>query len=440
MRNYLLLFALVSLFALVCQPSVAVDPPATTAAKAPAADQPWLHPDPAALQQWRDMRFGMFIHWGPVSIKGTEIGWSRGAQIPQDEYDNLYKQFNPTKFDADRWVTIAKEAGMKYIVLTTKHHDGFCLFDTKQTDYNVMNSPFKRDVTKELAAACKKQGLAFGTYHSVCDWHHPMFPLGSPGGKTKKPNPDLDGYNKYLNAQTEELIKNYGPLLVMWFDVPQQFDKTRGQALIKHIRELQPNIIINNRTGAGGDYDTPEQRIGAYQDQRPWETCMTICRQWAWKPNDTMKSTKECLQTLIKCNGGDGNLLFNVGPMPDGEIEGRQVDRLHEMGQWLQKYGKTIYGTRGGPYKPTPAVASTRTGKTIYVHILAWKGDSVTLPPLPKKITGHQVLTGGQAEVTQTEQGITIKVPAANQQEIDTIVQLDLDGPAGDIPAVAVGG
>ncbi len=181
-------------------------------------------PNPASLQRWRDMRFGMFIHWGPVSIKGTEIGWSRGAQVPIEVYDNLYKQFNPLKFNADQWVATARAAGMKYIIFTTKHHDGFCMFDTKQTDYNVMNSAFGRDVVKELAGACKKQGIAFGAYHSVCDWHHPDFPVGSPGGTTKKPHPNLDRYNDYLKKQVAELIHNYGPLITLWFDVPQMFD------------------------------------------------------------------------------------------------------------------------------------------------------------------------------------------------------------------------
>ena len=159
--------------------ALAADEPASkTSGKSPA----WEPAQPEAIQRWRDMRFGMFIHWGPVSLKGTEIGWSRGAQVPIAEYDNLYKQFNPKKFDADQWAAIAKAAGMKYIVLTTKHHDGFCLWDTKHTDYNIMNTPFQRDVVKELAAACRKQGIAFGTYYSVCDWHHPDFPLTSPGG------------------------------------------------------------------------------------------------------------------------------------------------------------------------------------------------------------------------------------------------------------------
>ena len=282
-----------------------------------------MKPDPAALQRWQDMRFGMFIHWGPVSLTHREIGWSRGAQTPIAEYDNLYKKFNPVKFNADQWAGIAKAAGMKYVVLTTKHHDGFCLFATKQTDYNIMNSPFGRDVTKELAEACRKQGLAFGAYYSVCDWHHPDFPLTSPGGKVRREKSDLDAYNRYLLAQIRELITNCGPLVTIWNDVPQMF-KGRGVNTIKMVRELQPDILINNRTGDGGDYDTPEQRIGGFNMERPWESCMTISahNHWAWGgPEDGVKPLSACLLMLIRAAGGDGNVLLNVGPTPEGVIE-----------------------------------------------------------------------------------------------------------------------
>jgi alpha-L-fucosidase len=384
----------------------------------------------ARLQWWREARFGMFIHWGPVSLKGTEIGWSRGEQVPTEIYDNLYKEFNPTQFNADEWASLAKTAGMKYLVLTSKHHDGFCIWDTKQTDFNVMKSPFGRDVCKELSEACKRQGIRFCTYHSVTDWHHPAHPYGSPGGKTRKSTADIEAYTIYIRNQVRELITNYGPLGIMWFDVPQGFDRARGQALNDYVYSLQPDIIINDRSGAPGDYDTPEQRVGGFQMGRPWETCMTICRQWAWKPNDDMKSLKQCLQTLIFCAGGDGNLLFNVGPMPTGQIEPRQVERLKEMGAWLGKYGQSIYGTRGGPFKPTSWLASTRQGNTIYVHVLAWRGEVVTLPPMAGKIVKSELLTGGRVEVKQTEQGITILVPPQDRQEIDTIVKLELDRPA----------
>jgi alpha-L-fucosidase len=418
---------------------------ASLAATATAGDKAAQQAAPAAraanearLAWWRDARFGMFIHWGPVSLKGTEIGWSRGAPIPIEEYDHLYKQFNPVKFDADQWVKIAKDAGMKYLVFTTKHHDGFCMFDTGQTDHNIMGSPFARDVVKELSQACRKQGIAFGTYYSVCDWHHPDFPLGSPGGTTKKPHPNLDRYEQYLRKQVEELIRNYGPLSTLWFDVAQGFDAKRGKGVVDFVRSLQPDILVNNRCADPGDYDTPEQRVGTYHFDRPWETCMTICNQWAWKPGDPMKSLKECLQTLVLCAGGDGNLLFNVGPMPSGEIEPRQVERLRQMGDWLAKYGQSIYGTRGGPFKPNKQMASTRRGNTVYVHVLKWEGDSIVLPPLPKKIVSHSLLTGGTANVAQDAGGITIRAEAPARQEIDTIVKLEMDGPALDIAAVGM--
>ena len=400
----------------------------------------WMKPDPAAMKKWQDMRFGMFIHWGPVSLTGYEIGWSRGAQTPIEKYDNLYKEFNPTKFNADEWASIAKAAGMKYVVLTTKHHDGFCLFATKETDYNIMNSPFKRDVTKELADACRKQGIAFGTYYSTCDWHHPGFPLTSPGGKVKREKSDLDEYNRYLLAQIKELITNCGPLVTIWNDVPQMF-KGRGTNTIKMVRELQPDITINNRTGDGGDYDTPEQRIGGFNLERPWESCMTVSahNHWAWGgENDGVKPFSACLLMLVRGAGGDGNVLLNVGPRPDGVIDPAQAGLLKQVGDWLAKYGESIYATRGGPYKPSKSAVSTRKGNTVYIHITAWPEETLKLPPLPAKIVKSSVLTGGEATVKQTEAGVEISVPAASRQEIDTIVALELDKPAIEIAPIAV--
>lgn len=391
---------------------------------------------PSAIKKWQDARFGMFIHWGPVSLKGTEIGWSRGAGVPIEEYDNLYKQFNPTKFNADTWVAVAKAAGMKYIVLTTKHHDGFCLWNTKQTDYNIMKTPFKRDVVKELAAACKKGGLAFGTYYSTTDWHHPDFPLTSPGGTVARQKSDLEAYTRYLKAQTTELLKNYGPLLTLWYDVPQKFDATRGQSVINMARSIQPDIIINNRTGANGDYDTPEQKIGGFQLNRPWETCMTICDQWAWKPNDQIKSLEQCLQTLIRTNGGDGNLLFNVGPMPTGEIEEGQVKRLKEMGAWLAKNGNAIYGTRGGPWKPAPQIVSTRKGSSIYLHLLQKVSGVIELPALPVAIQSAKLLSGPAIKITTHDDQVSFEIPDKAWDVIDTIVELTVAGSAMDIAPI----
>jgi alpha-L-fucosidase len=407
-------------------------------APAGGASQPsYLKANPEDVQAWRELKFGLFVHWGPVSLKGTEIGWSRGAErrgiggkgeIPVEVYDNLYKEFNPVLFNADEWMQIAKDAGMRYFVFTSKHHDGFSMFDSKLTDYKITNSPFKRDVVKELADACHKAGLKLGYYYSPVDWHHPDYRTAN-----------HQQYIEYLHGQLGEICSNYGRIDIVWFDgLGGSAKDWESENLFKTIRQLQPHVIINNRAGLPADHDTPEQTIGGFQRDRPWETCMTICQQWAWKPNDQMKSLKECLQTLVRVVGGDGNLLFNVGPMPDGRIEPRQVDRLHEMGQWLRKYGETIYGTRGGPFKTTAAIASTYRDNTIYMHILEWPSDTITLPLLPKRVTDASLLTGGTVSMQQTDKGIEIQVPAANRQEIDTIVKLTLDGPAADIPPIAV--
>ncbi len=402
----------------------------------------YLQAKPEAMQRWRDMKFGMFIHWGPVSLKGTEIGWSRGGErrghrtkhnpkgIPVEVYDNLYKQFNPVEFNADEWVQVAKDAGMKYLVLTTKHHDGFVNFDSNLTNYKITSpeSPYGKDIVKQLSDACHKGGLRLGFYYSPPDWHHPDY-------RTENHN----SYIRYLHGQLRELCTNYGKVDIIWFDgLGGKAKDWDSENLFRLIRQLQPDVIINNRAGLSGDLDTPEQRIGNFQKERPWETCMTIGRQWAWKPNDEMKSLKQCLQTIVQVVGGDGNFLFNVGPMPDGRIEPRQVERLREMGQWLAKYGQSIYGTRGGPFKPGPWGASTYRDNCIYVHILDWRGDSLRLPAIDKKIVRSTLLTGGKVTLKQTEDDIAITIPEQYHRDIDTIVKLELDGPAGEITPVSL--
>jgi alpha-L-fucosidase len=397
------------------------------------------------------MRFGMFIHWGPVSLTGHEIGWSRGRETPQEEYDNLYKRFNPAKFDAAEWVSIAKAAGMRYIVLTSKHHDGFCLWDASNTDYDIMSSPFKRDVMKELSNECKRQGVRFGPYYSICDWYQPDYGLshkGGPGYKLDR-EPDLDTYISYMKHQLKELNTRYGPFHVFWFDGEWEKPWTHehGVDLNNFCRRLQPDVLINNRVDKGrrgmegmskpgefaGDYGTPEQQIGAFDRRVPWETCMTICRQWAWKPDDEMKSLKECLHALIYSAGGDGNLLFNVGPMPDGRIEPRQVERLKEMGQWLAKYGESIYGTRGGPFKPGQWGASTCNDDRIYLHVMNWPDADLRLPAIGRKIKGYRVLTGGEATVKQSSSGISVSMAERERQAIATVIVLTIDGPAFEV-------
>ncbi len=421
----------------VLQTSSSPAEPAAAGASVPPAA-------PAAtdrLQWWREARFGLFIHWGPVSLKGTEIGWSRGGerrgygskgdQVPVEVYDNLYKEFNPTNFNAREWVALAQAAGMKYLVFTSRHHDGFSMFDTKASDYKITSplSPFRRDVVKELADACHEAGLRFGLYYSQPDWHHPdAF------------TPDRhERYLAYLKQQVTELCSNYGRLDIFWFDgLGKPAKDYDGEGLVKIIRRLQPHIIINNRTGLPEDHDTPEQRVGKYQDHRPWESCITICRQWAWKPNDDMKSLKECLQTLVLCAGGDGNLLFNVGPMPDGRIEPRQVERLKEMGAWLARNGESIYGTRGGPWKPTKALASTRKGNMVFLHLLRANHGRVELPGLPRRVKAAALLGGGAVPFSQPEGKLVLNLDPKTMDDIDTIVRLELDGSTMDLPAQAL--
>ncbi|MHC4061469.1 MAG: alpha-L-fucosidase [Planctomycetota bacterium] len=397
----------------------------------------YLKAGPEQMERWRDLKFGLFVHWGPVSLMGTEIGWSRGGErrgrkgtgeIPVEVYDNLYRSFYPAKFDAEEWVDIAKAAGMKYLVFTTKHHDGFCMFDSSLTDYKITNSPFKRDVVKELADACHKAGLKLGFYYSQPDWYHPDY-------RTE----NHARYIEYLHGHLRELCTRYGKPDIIFFDgLGGKAEDWDPEHSFKMIRELQPDVVINDRGGLPGDYETPEQRVGEFRRDRAWESCITICRQWAWKQGDRMKSLPECIQTLVRVVGGDGNLLFNVGPMPTGEIEPRQVARLGEMGDWLAKYGQSIYSTRGGPFKGNTWCASTHAGSRIYVHIFNWHGDTFRLPPIKKQIRSASLLTGGDIEVEQTEDAINIIVPKQYQREIDTIAVLELDGPADEIEPVEV--
>lgn len=403
---------------------------------APSGPKPY----PDHLRWWGEARFGLFVHWGPVSLKGTEIGWSRagarrgygsaGTEVPAEVYDNLYREFNPSAFNAGEWASIADAAGMRYVVFTSRHHDGFSMFDTAASEHKITNpaSPFRRDVVDELSKAFRERKLAFGLYYSQPDWR-------SPDAFTRERHGE---YLAFLKQQITELCSNYGKLDVFWFDgLGKSARDYDGDELVRTIRRLQPGIVINDRTGLPEDHDTPEQRVGKYQDQRPWESCITICRQWSWKPGDEMKSLKECVHTLVLCAGGDGNLLLNVGPMPDGRIEPRQVDRLKEIGRWLRTNGESIYGTRGGPWKPTRAIASTRRGNTVFLHVLRWDGDSVSLPGIAAKVKEASLFNGQTAHILQTDQEIIVSVPEANRDPVDTVIRIELDESAMELPALA---
>ena len=408
---------------------------------------------PERMEWWATARFGMFIHWGPVSLKETEISWSRAntnpkcpnqGEIPATEYDTLYQRFNPTNFDAREWVALAKAAGAKYMVLTAKHCDGFLLWDSKVDDYNIMHTPFKRDVCGELARAAHAQGMRIGWYFSPMDWRDPDCR-----------NEHNERFLAKMQGELRELLGNYGKIDLLWFDCDGReapWDQAKTYALVK---ELQPEIVINNRLdmglgdnpgsaksiGSQADYFTPEQWVGNYEDQRPWESCMTTSRrgQWSWGGHaDGVKTISEVMTMLIRCAGGDGNLLLNVGPMPTGAIAPEQADRVKEMGGWLAKYGESIYGTRGGPFKPGEYGVATRKANTIYLHIADWPGEALILPPIPATVVRNRVLTGGKAQIHQTKEALVISVAEPERDPLDTIVALELDGSALALAALDV--
>jgi len=402
-----------------------------------------------SLKKWQNMRYGMFIHWGPVSLRGTEIGWSRGREVPIAEYDTLYKEFNPVLFNAKDWVTIAKEAGMKYIIITSKHHDGFCIWDSKYSDYDIMSSPFKRDILKELSEECRRQGILFGTYHSIADWHHPDYTTRYGGDPRPVEQSDMSQYVAYLKNQVKELIEEY-QTNVLWFDGEWEdsWDHEKGMDLYRYARALRDDILINNRVDKGrkgmhgmsmsgkfaGDFGTPEQEIGAFDLENPWESCITICQQWAWKPNDRMKSLKECIQTLARTAGGGGNLLLNIGPMLDGRIEQRQITRLKEVGQWLEIYGESIYGTQGGPFKPNDWMASTRKENKIYLHLFTWPAPALKLPKIKNiKVLSVKILKGSELRFFNKEPELWIDLPDKPIDANNTVIVIEIDKEAAGI-------
>lgn len=404
------------------------------------AEWDMLKAKPEVVEAWKDLRLGLFVCWGPVSLTGLEVGWSRANRpgqpqggngpTPIDVYDSLYKKWKPDRFDAREWVQTARDAGAKYMIFLVKHHDGFPLYDTQLTDFKITGpeSAWKHDVMKDIAEACHQADLKLIIYYSQPDWHHPDYKTAQHAR-----------YIQYLHGQIRELASNYGRIDGFWFDLggtPQDWD---SEQLFRMARSIQPWLIINNRCGLPGDFDTPEQVIGRFELGRPWETCMTLGTQWSWKPDDQLKSFPECVGVLVTTAVRGGNLALNTNPMPDGRIEPRQVERFREIGQWLKRYGESIYNTRGGPFRSAAWGGATHRKDTVFVHVLQWPAGALKLPPIPQKILASSLLGGGPVTVKQSSQGIEIAVAERDRQEPDTVIVLKLDGQAADIqlPVVA---
>ena len=399
---------------------------------------------------WSEARFGVFIHWGvgasiyrhglqrqpppkgqpsdiaktlpvPEDIyNGKYLEWrNKGGRAPYLIYDNLYRVFDPEKFNAEEWVKAFKAAGAGYIIFTSRHHDGFCMWNTKTTDYNIMNTPFKRDVCKELADACHKYDMPLLWYYSILDLYDSRYDV-------KNPKP----FEKVLFGQVHELLTNYGKIAGIWWDGGHVQYNTKK--MCEMIRECQPGAIYNGRAWGGKHglaFGSPEQRLGSFNMDRPWETCAVIHdAYWFWNGGKNIKSLNMCLGMLIDCASGDGNLALDFGPCPDGTIFPTIKERYLGMGQWLKKYGETIYKTRGGPYKPGLWGGSTRNGKNVYLHIIQeWPGGILELPPLPAEIKKCEALTGGEPAFEQTPEKLIIRLDAKYHQKPDTIIVLTLN-------------
>ncbi|MEI7898093.1 MAG: alpha-L-fucosidase [bacterium] len=421
-------------------------------------------PDPdSRMQRWRDARFGMFIHWGLYAVPAGEWNGKTGygewirtsAEIPLEVYDKFRPKFNPVQFDADAWVKMARDAGMKYIVITSKHHDGFCMFDTKLTDFNIMSTPFRRDPMKELAAACKKYGLKFCFYHSIMDWHHPDYLPRREWEKDRSAEgADFDRYVAYMKAQLKELLTNYGDIGVLWFDGEWEntWNEKHGKEIYDYVRSLQPGILVNNRVGAGrldmegltkegafgGDFGTPEQQIPATGlPGVDWETCMTMNEHWGFnKADKNFKSAKEIIRMLADISSKGGNYLLNVGPTAEGLIPPESIERLATVGRWMKVNSEAVYGSHASPFTQLPwgrcTQKSSERGAVLYLHVFDWpSGRKLILPGVLNMPEGAYLLADAgkkPLKIKRKKDALVISLPRFAPDTINSVIVLRLEG------------
>jgi alpha-L-fucosidase len=405
-----------------------------------------------------DAKFGMFIHWGPYSLASVEASWPimvpKPAGISEAEYRELPKRFNPTKFDPHSFVDLARSAGQKYMVFTTKHHDGFCMFDSSYTDYKITNTPYGKDIVAQLAQACKERSMPLGFYYSPPDMHHPAFrdasKLAKENWNGEPERPEWPLYLDYMQLQLTELLTRYGPVVLIWFDGLHHQEKYGGIRFINLIRQLQPATLVNDRIGVPGDYETPEQFIPAGiptkdvrfnavdtsiqqklkttipkpEDFQLWETCMTINNTWAYNIHDRdFKSAQFLIRGLVEVASRGGNFLLNVGPQPDGLIQPEFQERLRAIGNWLTVNGDSIYGTTYGPVQGMASLRTTAKGKRVYVHVLDWPSATLEINGLDAKVIAAHLLATGQSLTFRQDAGkLQIDVPGhAPDPNVSTI-------------------
>ena len=393
---------------------------------------------------YREAKFGMFIHWGPYSVASVEASWpimepEAAWHITEPEYVSLYKRFNPVQYDPAAWVELAKQAGQRYMVITTKHHDGFCMFDSALTDYKITNTPYGKDVIAMLAKAAHEAEMPLGFYYSPPDMHHPGYrdttKLVKDTWHGDPSRPEWASYLDYMEGQLRELLTKYGPVALIWFDGLDREEKYQGQRFINLIHELQPATLINNRIGVDGDFVTPEQQIpdrvptkSGAEDFQLWETCMTINDTWAYNKNDQhYKSVKVLIQNLANVASKGGNFLLDVGPTPEGTIQPEFVERLQAMGQWMKVNGDSIYGTTYGPWQNLPFGKTTAKGKAIYLHVFDWPSKpELELPAITSRVSRVTLLaTGHKIRFKQKNDRLLITVPSMAPDPNDSVLRID---------------